>query len=184
MVFAWIQLLSEFEDADDMADSYLTTTKYNGFQVSSVPQTDGTVHVGVQDGDTIVYLAYNSAIAEAAVVSVHTDDDSTSYQNTSGFDAVAVLTLATVSGSDEAHVKVYSSPNDNSTSSATLLWEYGNSASSSMFKAAGDLLTSPPLKIQNNHYIVIENVDESRAGDNTIDLYARANTSFVVERQV
>lgn len=165
-----------------MADSYMSTIKYNGFDSDG----SGEVLIGVQDGDTVLSLVDNaSALTEGGVRSMHEEDDSTDYQNTTGFNAICVLTFeASASGTEERHVRVYSGPTTNSTTGATLLWEFGTDGTSGIFDTSGQRVTTPPLKISNNHFIIVENVDDSRAGTNNIlPLANRANANFVVERQ-
>lgn len=171
-------------DEDDMADSYLEFPKYIGQQAN----TAGTVSVGVQDGDTVRLTATSATIAEGSALSVHGEDD-TDYQNTSGFNAIAVIIMnCDNTGAAQRHVKIYSAPTTDSTSSATLLFEIGK-ADNSVFNANNDSYTTPPLKIQNNHFIVVENVDDSRAGTNNVDIVGSTSSgnlasTTIIERQV
>jgi len=120
---------------------------------------------------TLVPVIHITDLVEGDIKSVHTEDDSTSYQNTTGNDAVVSFSIqaSNAGGTATRHVKVYSSPNNDSTSGATLLFEYGT-ASSSFFDTAGDNIGLSNLRIQNNHFLVIENVDDSRAGPNHITI--------------
>lgn len=157
-----------------MSDHYMEVPLYVGGTT-----TAGQVHLGVQDGDTVKYLIHSADIAEAGVKSLHLPDDSTAYQNTSGFDAqVIILIRGRDTGTQARHIKVYSAPTTDSTSSATEVFDYDGTN----FNASTSLLTTPPLKISNNHYIVIENVDESRVGNNDVDVGLFG--TIVVERQV
>jgi len=101
-------------------------------------------------------------------------------KNTTGNDAFAVLIIiARTGGTEERHVKIYSGPTENSTSGATLLFEVGRDANSGILNAQGEQLTTPVLKIQNNHFLTVENVDDSRAGINDIRF---SGINWVVER--
>jgi len=181
MIFPWMPFLKEGEDVG-IANFYLVPL-FEGAGQSPITGGGG-VGIEVKDGDTVKLLTHRTAITEGTVRSAHEQDNSTSYQNTSGQDAIAILLLETFSaGTEERHYKIYSGPTDNSTASATLLLEYGSDATSGHFDAPnqGDLMTTSPLTISNNHYIIIENVDDSRAGTN--DLVLRpGNYSIVVER--
>lgn len=139
----------------------------------------GAIGLGVQDADTPKMLRHRSSITEGSVVSVHTEGDSTSYQNTSGSTAyAAIIILCAGGGTEERHVKVYSSPNDNSTTSATLLFEFGANTGTNFMDANGEKFTTPKLAIQTNHYLVVENVDDSRSGTNNIQV----QEGWIVER--
>ena len=117
---------------------------------------------------TRIPVVYTPVLTEGVIASVHTENDSTSYQNTTGNTAIASLVIGAIStGLESRHVKIWSSPNDNSSIGATLLFEIGTT-SSFAFDNDGDEISLIDLKIQHNHYLVIENVDEGRAGTNNI----------------
>ena len=169
------------EIVDDMADNYITTDRYIGDASIVI----GKVDVGVQDGDTVRKFFSGATITEGNALSVHGEDDA-DYKNTSGFDAIAVIVLIALSGGAATrHVKIYSAPTTDSTAGATLVWETGQT-DSPYFDASLDRLTSAPVKIQDDHFIVIENVDDARAGANDVKNFGvEPSTSggFVVERQ-
>lgn len=151
---------------DGMADNYYPVAKFSG--VGSTQGDD--VLLGLNDGDTLKTILHITLITDTQTLSVHEDDDATSYQNTSGFDAMAVLVL-NAQGSDGATVrnfKLYSSPNNNSTTSATLVYDFSTFSPAGVFDATNDIYTTPPVKIENNHYVVIENLSGS------------ANSTFLV----
>lgn len=146
---------------------------------SSAESTSASIGIGVNDEDTVKILIHSAVITEGSALSIHLEDDSTSYQNTSGADAAAVIIISAVtSGAQTRHIKVWSGPTENSTTSATLEFEIG-SAAGFWLNAAGESVTVGPIIIQNNHYITLENVDDSRAGTNNISVTLGA---FVVER--
>lgn len=150
---------------------------YNG--TSSSPIASGGVSLGVADKDVLKILLHGTAITEGGIKSLHVRDNSTSYQNTSGSDAVAVLNIsANAAGTSARHVKIFSSPSDDSITSATLILDIDQSG---ILDANGEILTVLCPNIQNNHYLVIQNVDESRAGDNSISVQP-TSISYVVER--
>lgn len=162
---------------DDLPDHLISVPYYDG--TSSSPTTSGGVAIGVNDADTIKSLIHTADIAEGGINSLHTEDDSTSYQNTSGSTAHAVVLVTCVgSGTAERHIKFWSSPNDNSKTSATALYEFG-STTLSIMDATGEVMTIGPLAIQDNHYLVLENIDDSRAGTNSLEVI---KNSWVVER--
>jgi len=170
MVFPWIPFPSEPE-TDDMADHYYPFGLYAGTLTSS-----GTGLLGVNDEDTVNILGFG-VIAEGGINSLHLQDDSTDYQNTSGAVAYAVIIVrGDGTGTQARHIKIYSAPTTNSKVGATELFDYDGPD----FDANNQLITTPILEIQNNHYIVVENIDESRAGTNSIDFVLR--NSLVVER--
>jgi hypothetical protein len=82
-------------------------------------------------------------------------------------------------------VKIYSGPTTDSTTSATLLWEIGHT-DDVFFDSSNDLLMTSPLTIQFNHYLIVENVDDSRAELNDVTVYGLALSTcvhnMVVER--
>jgi hypothetical protein len=170
------------DDGDGMADSYIAIDRYNGVASTVV----GTISVGVNDEDTVKILngTSGSVITEGSVISME-DDSGSAYQNTSGFDAIAVITIfATSAGVASRHVKIWSSSSANS-ATGTILFEVGQE-DNAFFDASADRLTIGPLKIQNNNYLNIENVDDSRTGSNDIlilDYHTGAVLSnLVVER--
>jgi hypothetical protein len=168
-----------------MPNNWLTTTRYRGTSATA----QGEVSVGVNDIDTPIFLGGTALLIEGAVLSVHTDADA-NYQNTSGFDAIAILTfVASQAGSATRHVRVYASDTVD-TADGTLLWEVG-ATDTEFFDGVQDLLTSPPLRIPDDKFITVVNVDDSRAGDNHLYVVgtltvshtnAPAASSFVVER--
>lgn len=122
-------------------------------------------------------LMHNTELSEGDVKSIHMDDDTTAYQNTTGNAAFATLRItATGSGSSTRHIRIYSAPTSDSTSSATLLFEFGT-GDTNAFDSSGNTMTVSGLKIQNNHYLVLENVDDSRAGTNDVFVVADLTSS-------
>lgn len=169
------------EDGDGMADNYISISRFIG----STTTTAGEVNIGVQDGDTVTYLDGTATLTEGNVLSVHAQGGA-DYQNTSGFDAVAVVTLLAINaGTQRRHVKVYAHTLAD-TAAGTLLWEVNNN-DITFFDASGDFLTSPPLKIPTGNYINVENVDDSEAGLNDVKVGGAVGSStivsLVVERQ-
>jgi len=159
-------------DVDDLPDSFLQLTNFRGVDGSTV---DGFVQLGVNDGDTVKGLLHTTDIADTQLRSVHLDDDSTSYQNTTGLDSVVVLQIRAVnSGTTDRNFKVYTSPNDNSKTGAT---EVFSMDVISYLNALNDVFTTPPLAIKNNHFCVVEN----NSGDATSDIDV-LRESRVVER--
>jgi len=178
-MFPWLVFLKVGDD-DDLPDNFITVERYIGTDSST---SVGEFGLGVNDEDSVVYLYAGAVITEGGKLSVHKDDD-TDYQNTSGFDAMAIVIIQALdTGAATRHVKLWSAPTTNSTTSATLLVEYGGT-DSTHFDASNDLLTMPPVKIQNNHYLVVENVDDSRAGTNNVGVIGiqSGKIGFVVER--
>ena len=180
-MFPWIPFLSE-RGVDDLPDNFISIERF----VGSLNISRGDVSIGVNDEDTVKYLHGNIAQAEGDILSVH-DDDNTDYKNTTGFDAITVLTINVINtGVATRHIKVYSGPTTDSTSGATLVWEVGQ-VDNDFYDGDGDAITTPPLKIQNNHFIIVENVDDSRAGTNNFQVTGTIVTgvsvnSIVVER--
>ena len=178
MIFPWIPFLKEGED-DELPDHFITLPNYDGF--SGTEKTSGGSSLGVNDADTVKALATNAGLAEGAVGSLHVEDNSTSYQNTSGVTAYAIIIIQCEgAGTATRHVKIYSGPTENSTASATLLFEIGSVTTFGILNATGEKLTTPILKIQDNHFLTVENVDDSRAGANNINY--DSSVGWVVER--
>jgi len=177
----WILFAPAIVEDEDMSDNYIELERYVGSQQTA----KGSVSLGVNDEDTVVRVYTGADIAEGGVLSVHKEDN-TDYQNTSGFNAFAVIVLdGRDSGIATRHVKIYSAPTTDSISGATLVFETGQ-VDNDNFDAGGDYVTTPPLKIQDNHYIVVENVDDSRAGTNNVRTLGVTvvpqSTSLIVER--
>ena len=119
---------------------------------------------------TRVPVVLTAVLAEGDIHSVHIEDDTTSYQNTSGNPAYTSFSIGTSqAGGAQRHVKIYSSPTDDSATGAILLFEIGT-VDTPAFDGPTDSLTVSNLKIENNHYLVVENVDESRVGDNSLKI--------------
>jgi len=180
----WLLMGTQTRQAtgEDVAFSIIETPRYTGQSSSTLL---GSIHVGVNDNEKVKMVYHTSNITEGTVVSVH-DGTDTDYKNTTGYNAIAVLTLrANNTGNSTRHVKIYSGPTTDSTSGATLLFEYGQNNHSD-FDASTDFLTTPPLTISNNHYLIVENVDDARTGTNDIDISGEGSTytwrSFIVER--
>lgn len=168
------------DEGDEMADNYLPVQRYTG--TGSTVQDD--LSLGVNDEDTVKYLSDSAEITEGSTISVH-DDDDTNYQNNSGNDAIVVLRLQNVQvGASTRHVKIYSHSVVD-IAGGTLVFEIGQT-DSVFFDANGDNLTTPPMRIQNGHFINVENVDDSRTGTNNLRVIGQANgnsiQSVVVER--
>ena len=164
---------------DGLADSYFSLSRYIGSTSASI---EGTVEVGVNDIDTVRLLDQSADITEGSVLSVH-GDDGANYQNNSGFDAMAVLTLiALSSGTATRHVKIFSHSVAD-TAAGTLVWEMGQQ-DNVFFDAANDLFTTPPLRIQTGHFINIQNVDDARAGTNNVNIDAQSVVTTSVVRNI
>jgi len=177
-MFPWLPFLKDTGDTGDLPDHFVGLPYFDGRSATAF--TSGGVQLGVNNEDTVKMIIHTAAIAEAGVNSIHEEDNATSYQNTSGADAFAILILkCDNTGAIERHIKLHSSPNDNSTTSATLLFEVGAGTANSILDADNEELTVGPLRISNNHYLVIENVDDSRAGSNDIRVSV---PGWVVER--
>jgi hypothetical protein len=188
MVLPWVFFNSTGQEEDDMPNNWITTRRYVGQSVEFA----GDVSVGVNDLDTPIYLGGGTFQTEGTVLSVHTDANA-NYQNTSGFDAIAVLTFQNQqSGAATRHLKVYASDTVD-TADGTLLWEIG-ATDTEFFDAVHDVLTSPPLRIPDDKFITVLNVDDSRAGTNNVVVLGTLSLSglnesplalsFVVERAV
>ena len=166
------------EVVDDLPDHFITLPHYTG--TSSTQSNSGWSGIGIKDADTVKLLLFTSTFLEGQTRSVHDETDSTAYQNTSGNTAFAIIILkASNTGTQVRHIKVWSGPNADSTTSATLLFEFGSTTGSSFMNNNNEKFTLPVLPIQNNHYLTIENVDDGRAGTNSIGLQ---EPGFVVER--
>jgi len=156
---------------DDLPDHFEEIVKFEGSAVQA-----GVMLLGVNDGDTVLVLRHTADITDTQLRSIHETNDSTSYQNTSGKDAFVILVVvARGAGSATRAFKIYSSPNDNSKTSATEVYEFPSGAAG--MTVSLNQFTTPPLKIQNNHFCVIEN----NSGDGTSDIDCAENCR-VVER--
>lgn len=181
MIPLLVARIVQADDGDGLADNYQSLPKFTGTGTN----ISGDVNVGIENGDTVKGFFSSVDITEGTALSVH-DESDTDYQNTSGADATTVLILlATNTGAATRHVRVYSSPTTDTIAGGTLVWETGQS-DSTFFDAASDQLTSPPMQIQNNHFIVVNNVDDSRAGTNNVQVLGLNSNiaAFVVEHQV
>lgn len=164
------------ESGDGMADSYFPITNFNGQSSTTID----FIQLGVNDGDTMRTLIHSTDITDTQLRSIHSDDDSTSYQNGSGFNAIAVLVLgARGAATVIRNFKLWSSPNDNSKTSATLVYDFSTSTVGTVFDSSADSFTCPPVKVQNSHYLVLENLSGSATGDIDVGLGSK-----VVERTV
>jgi len=169
------------DTGEDVAFSIIETPRYVGSGVTTL----GNIYVGVNDNEKTELLYESGSLTEGSVLSVH-NDNNVDYKNESGYNAIAILTIsADDTGGATRHIKIHSGPTTDSTSGATLLFEFGQQDHND-FDASGDTLTTPPLTIQNNHYIIVENVDDTRTGTNNIKIKGQSGAfvwrSFVVER--
>lgn len=165
--------VSILADGDEMPDNLFGLAYYDGTQAT--PKESGGVALGVNDADTIQILAYDTTITTGQIFSIHERDDSTSYQNVSGANATAVLNIQAQNAGSTRHIRIWSSPNDDSKTSATLILEIDQTG---ILDNAAEILTVICPKIQNNHYLVIEN-----AGASTEDIkIPLSRPSYVVER--
>lgn len=140
---------------DDLADNYISFDIYTGS--TTVTHSD---RIGYNRGETVIPLMHETNIDNGQARSLHLIDDSTSYQNTSGSTAYVIMTLNSVVGSTRKQVKVWSSPNNDSVTGATEVWDSNDhtvDTSGAGWTGTNDKFTTHILPIQNNHYIVIEN---------------------------
>ena len=169
-MFVWLTYLDR-RTGEDMADHYIELPKYLGEVAGGAL---GKILVGMQDEDTFRHLIHLTDITGGGdIKSMHLEDDSTSYQNTSGQDAYFALEIFITNSTGTRDIAIYSSPNDNSKTSATLVHTIN---SPNFGGTINRFWTTPVLRVQNNEYIVVEN--NSAASD---DLDIRFN-SLVVER--
>jgi hypothetical protein len=126
------------------------------------------------------FLVHTAEISEGDIQSLHTDDDSTAYQNTSGNAAFAniELTAANASGANR-HIKIFSSPTIDSITGATELIEIGQSTAG-LLENNGDTMVVKDLRIEPNHYLTIQHIDDSRTGDIRVRV-VHSELSFVEE---
>jgi len=164
--------VSTLAEDDDLA-SLITLPYYEG--TGAAATTEASVSLKVPDDGRIIPILHETDITEGTAVSLHMDDDSTSYQNISGKKAGAILTISCRgAGVLSRHFKLYSAPTDNSTAAATEIFDYDGDGKVGMDAAGEHLTVLIPESIQNNHYLVLENVDESRAGVNDIHVGRQA----------
>ncbi len=155
---------------DDLPDHFEVIDRFVGGTTA-----DGQFFLGIKDGDSVKILVHTTDIQDTQLRSVHLSDDSTSYQNNSGKDAFAIIKLtARDSGTGSRAFKIYSSPNDNSKTSATEVYDFdGNTG----FNNTSEDWTTPPLKIQNTHFCVVECLSGNALRDIDVSVQSR-----VVER--
>ena len=146
--------------------------------------TDGSpgVVIGINNTDSPPKsIRHGAVITEGSTKTIHLEDDSTAYQNTSGFTATAGIVLkAASSGTEERHVRIRAS-NTVDTADGTILFEIGSTAGTGMLDANNKSLSIGPLFIPTGKYLTIENVDDSRAGANDVNVN---DFSLVVEPTV
>ena len=159
-------MMPTIEVEDDDVSSLITLPYYNGGTV--VVNTGSSVSLKVPDDSTPKAILHTTEITEGSAVSLHTDDDSTSYQNSATGKAGAIFIIeCRGTGTEPRHIKVYSSPTDNS-ATGTVVFDYDGDGKGNFNSSTEELTVLIPNSIAANHYIVIENVDESRAGVNNI----------------
>ena len=150
----WISKGAAKIAVDDMADHYFGIQKYLG--TGSVAQLDTDNKLGVNDADTVINNIGSATISPAGVKSVHLNDDATDYQNSSSKDAYALLTIrATGAGVTSRTFKIYSAPTTDSVAGATEIMNFV--PRSAQLNASGQTVSTILLKIQPNHFIVIQN---------------------------
>ncbi len=161
---------------DGGAENFIATPFYTG-EVGT-PEPSGGNYLGVGDPNNAKFLVHRLAISEGVSDNVLLEDNTTPYQNTSGEDAVAIITIrATGAGTEERHWRIWDSPTS-ATATGTLRYEFGSDATSGKMDASGLLMTCPPIKVSNNNFIVLECVDDGRVGSNAVAV----TESFVAER--
>lgn len=137
-------------DRDELADNYILFSMYPASGTPTVAR------IGYNRDETVVHLVHATAFDDTATESLHVKDDSTSYQNTTGKTAYAIITVnASTQTGVERDFKVHSAPTDNSKTAATLLYDTTNFIGS--WATINTRVTTPLLAIADNHFIVIEN---------------------------
>jgi len=169
---SWFQGIPPAIVVDDLPDHFEQMSKLVGGTSSS-----NLFFLGIKDGDSVKLLVHTTDITDAQLRSVHLSDDVTSYQNLSGKDAFVILLLvARNTSTGPRPFKIYSSPNDNSKTGATEVYDFdGNTG----FNNTGEGWTTPPLKIQNNHFCVVENLSGNALRDISVSIASRV-VGFVI----
>jgi len=164
---------------DEMSDYYILTSIYDGVS-STVKRTD---RFGFNRGEVIKRLTHTALIDDTESQSLHLVDDSTSYKNVSGSIAYAVVTVK-VSGTPapKRKFKIYSSPTDNTPAGAPIFDSENFVLASNDFDNAGDKSTAYLLPIQDDHFIILENLTGTASREILVDNITQNFETFVIEK--
>ena len=141
---------------DGLADNYLEFSRFRENILASPVSID---NIGYNNGDKIIILQHPTSIAQNGIQSIHLDDNSTAYQNTTGDVVHAIISPEVESGVSFSSYKLYSAPTTDSVASATEVFDSTDIISN--WDLINTFLTSVLVPIQNNHFIVIENTSSS-----------------------
>ena len=176
MVFPWVSFIPRAASVvSDMPDNFTTFEQfYNGTTAIQ------TFDIGFNRGENVRRLIHSSQIATGNVNSLHIFDDSTSYQNTSGADAYAIVTVRKSNiTTANTGFKIWSSSTENS-ATGTEVYDSADYLAQSSWQSQNDKLTSQLVTISNSHYINIEN--SSTPGSSGIDIDVLGD-AIVIETQ-
>lgn len=170
-------ILFKIEKEEDEELSQICLPYFNGTTASpSDPEASGQICISVKDEDTVRQLAKGVAFTQNVPGSINLSNDSTSYQNNSGFDAMVIFVIrVSLDGGGISSFEVYDAPTDNSIAAATLRFQNFGGISS-LLNAAGERQTIGPIKISNGNFCVINN----STATNTLNI--TEGLAWVVER--
>jgi hypothetical protein len=161
-----------------MADNYLLFGVFLGNSTA-----EHTARIGYSRDETIVRLTHGSGFDDTVDESMHLVDDSTSYQNTSGKTAYAMITVNALTNAGDRAYKIWSSPNDNDKTSGTEVFDSTDVLTDlNLFDADDDKLTSYLVPITNNHYIVVENTSGASSRNISVGTDTGNLRAFVIEQ--
>lgn len=158
MIPLLVARIVEGEVGDGLADNYLTYIRFvKSTSVAVQVQRD---QIGYNRDDVVVLLQHNASILLNETKSLFLGGfTSTAYQNTSGNTAFVIVSGNIAGTGVNARFKLYSAPTTDSKAGATEVFDSDDIVSS--WNAVSSRTTSFLVPIQDNHFIVFENLSVS-----------------------
>jgi len=166
----------EIARLDEMSDNYIDLSVYLASTTSS--RTD---QVGFNRDETVKRLTHTANIDDGGAQSLHLNDDSTAYQNSTSKTAYAVVAVRAIIDAGERKFKIHSSPTSD-TVAGTKVFDTDDFLFSSSLNVTGEKLTAFLLPIQPTHFIVLENFSGSTPRNIDVDNSENTFESFVIEQ--
>ena len=151
---------------DDLADNYYLFKHW--LEATNSDNFNQFERIGYNRDDNLVVLQHPTDILPATPRSLHSGSSTTSYQNTTGRTVYAIVTVTAGNPNTNPRWKLFSAPTNDSIAAATEVFDSDNIINilSTIFS---DRLTSLLVPIQDNHFIVLQNLDSNVAGIITVN---------------
>jgi len=140
-----------------LADNYYL---FRHFLQTNAADPDEFERIGYNRDDVLVAVQHDAGINNATPRSLHSGSSTTSYQNTTGRTVYAIITVVIGNPNTNPRWKIFSAPTNDSIASATEVFDSDNTINI-LSNNSSDRLTSFLVPIQNNHFIVLQNLDSN-----------------------